>query len=173
MDACPRRRAEGRPRAAAPGLLPLHFVRALAFLTVGLLSVVGCKKGEVAPGGGAPTCPEGEVLRGDHWGPAQCDDCAVIEVRGGCAPGFACVAGQGCQPDGSVDPCAADGTCPGDDVCQQGFCVDPNADNDHDGVRAGDDCNDFEADVGLSDGDFELTLPEGTKTKKPLGGLPF
>lgn len=124
-------------------------VRTIAVLTVGfLLSVAGCKKGGVQPAGGAPTCPEGQVLRGDRCGPAAGDDCDIIEDRGGCAPGFECEPGQGCVPDGSLEECAEDGTCPDDDVCQQGFCVDPNADNDHDGVRAGDDCNDFEADVG-------------------------
>src|SRR6185503_3243586 len=122
--------------------------RWIAVLTVGLLAT-SCKKGGVGPGGnGAPACPEGEVLRGDHCGPAAGDDCAVIEDRGGCAPGFECESGVGCVPDGSLEECSEEGTCAGDDVCQEGFCVDPNADNDHDGVRAGDDCNDFEADVG-------------------------
>ena len=94
-------------------------------------------------------------MRGDRCGPAGGDDCAVIEDRGGCAPGFECVPGQGCVPDGSLEECSEEGTCAGDDVCQMGFCVDPNADNDHDGVRAADDCNDFEADVGQCAADEE------------------
>jgi outer membrane lipoprotein carrier protein len=32
---------------------------------------------------------------------------------------------------------------------------------------------DVQPNVGLKDADFELALPAGTQTKKPLGGLPF
>lgn len=110
---------------------------------------LGCGDAELGTGGnGAPTCPEGQVLRGDRCGPEAGSPCDIVEDHGGCAEGFACDPELGCVPEEGLDQCAPDGTCAGGDVCQQGICVDPDEDNDNDGVDAGDDCNDFEAGVG-------------------------
>jgi hypothetical protein len=123
---------------------------AWASLLIGLASA-GCQ-GKVATA--SPLCPEGQVLRGNRCGPAAGDDCDVVEDRGGCPAGWVCEPGTGCVSDGSLEECGEDGACEGDRACQDGLCVDPAADADHDGVPAAADCNDLEAVVGRC-GDLE------------------
>jgi hypothetical protein len=76
------------------------------------------------------------------------------DVNGTAGAGADAGATSGCTP----------GSCADGQLCRDGTCIEPMADDDDDGIAAGSDCDDHDAQVGITaDRDCESACAAGTE----------